>query len=97
MTDNNPPTRYESNDLHISETIDILIQESSNNGNPLNLHDLGFDDCTIGMALSSHCSPRSEKMQRTVDTLITLLTKVCRQVSRRQSVMLEQGDLFCDH
>ena len=27
-----------------------------------------------------------------VDKLITLLTKVCRQVSRRPSVMLEQGD-----
>ena len=30
-----------------------------------------------------HCSPRSEKMQRAVDKLITLLTKVCRPVSRR--------------
>ena len=27
-----------------------------------------------------HCSPRSEKMQRAVDKLFTLLTKVCRQV-----------------
>ena len=44
-----------------------------------------------------HCSPRSEKMQRTVDKLITLLTKVCRQVSRRPSVMLDQGNLFSDH
>ena len=33
-----------------------------------------------------HCSPRSEKMQRAVDKLITLLTKVCRPVSRRSSV-----------
>ena len=32
-------------------------------------------------------------MQRAVDKLITLLTKVCRPVSRL-SVMLEQGDLF---
>ena len=39
-----------------------------------------------------HCSPRSEKMQRAEDKLITLLTKVCRPVSL--SVMLEQGDLF---
>ena len=37
-----------------------------------------------------HCSLRSEKMQRAVDKLITLLTKVCRPVSRRLSVMLEQ-------
>ena len=33
-------------------------------------------------------------MQRAVDKLITLLTKVCRPVSRRLSVMLEQGDLL---
>ena len=40
-----------------------------------------------------HCSPRSEKMQRAVDELITLMTKVCRPVSRRLSV-IEQGDLL---
>ena len=33
-------------------------------------------------------------MMRAVDELITLMTKVCRPVSRRLSVMLEQGDLF---
>ena len=32
-----------------------------------------------------HCSPRSEEMRRAVDELITLLTKVCRPVSRRLS------------
>ena len=41
-----------------------------------------------------HCSLRSEKIQRAVDKLITFLTKVYRPVSRRLSVMLEQGDLF---
>ena len=41
-----------------------------------------------------HCSLRSEKNQRAVDKLITLLKKVCRPVSRCLSVMLEQGDLF---
>ena len=41
-----------------------------------------------------HCSLRSEKNQRAVDKLITLLKKVCCQVSRCLSVMLEQGDLF---
>ena len=40
-----------------------------------------------------HCSPRSEKMQRAVDKLITLLTKVCRPVSRRLS-FIEQGDVL---
>ena len=33
-------------------------------------------------------------MQRAVDKRITLLTKVCRPVSRRLSVMLEQDDLL---
>ena len=53
MAENNPLTGYESNDLHISETTDMFIQESSSDGNPLNLHDLEFDDYTIGMALYS--------------------------------------------
>ena len=39
-----------------------------------------------------HCSLRSEKIQRALDKLITLLTKACYQVSRCLSVMLEQGD-----
>ena len=34
-----------------------------------------------------HCSLRSEKTQRAVDKLITLLTKACCQVSRCLSVM----------
>ena len=38
-----------------------------------------------------HCSPRSEKMQRAVDELITIMTKVCRPVSRRLSV-IERGE-----
>ena len=41
-----------------------------------------------------HCALKSEKIQRAVDKLITILMKVCCQVSRRLSVMLEQGDLF---
>ena len=43
-----------------------------------------------------HCSPWSEKSQRAVDKLITLLTKVYRPVSRRRSVMLEQGRPISD-
>ena len=42
-----------SNDLHISETTDIFIHISSGDNRSLNLHDLEFDDYTIGMALSS--------------------------------------------
>ena len=40
-----------------------------------------------------HCSLRSEKNQRAVDKLVTLLKKVCCQLSPCLSVMLEQGDL----
>ena len=39
--------------LHISETTELFIQESSGDNRSLNLHDLEFDDYTIGMALSS--------------------------------------------
>ena len=53
LAENDPLTGYEPNDLHISDTTHTFIQESSSDGNPLNLHDLEFDDCTIGMALSS--------------------------------------------
>ena len=41
-----------------------------------------------------HCSLRSEKKQPAIDKVISLLKKVCCPVSRRLSVMSEQGDLF---
>ena len=53
MAENNPLTGYEPNDLHISETTETFIQESSSDGKPLNLHNLEFDDYIIGRALSS--------------------------------------------
>ena len=90
LAEYDPLTGYDPNDLHISETTELFIQESSGEDRSLNSHDLEYDDCTIGTAPPS---PRSEKMQRAVDKLITLLTKVCRPVSRRLSV-IEQGDLL---
>ena len=53
LAEYDPPTGYEPNDYHISETTDTFIQESSDENRSLNSHDLEFDDCTIGMALSS--------------------------------------------
>ena len=53
LAEYNPLTGYEPNDNHISETTDILIQESSRENRSLNSHDLEYDDYTIGMALSS--------------------------------------------
>ena len=82
--------RLWANDLHISETSDIFIQESSGDNNMI------LNSMTTPSAWRSvhHCSPRSEKMQRAVDKLVTLLTKVCRPVSRRLSVMSEQHHLL---
>ena len=53
LAENDPLTGYEPNDFHISNTTDIFIQESSSDSRPSNLHDLEFDDHTIGRALSS--------------------------------------------
>ena len=56
LAENAPLTGCEANfidNYHISETTDIIIQESSGDGRPSNLHDLEFDDYTIGRALSS--------------------------------------------
>ena len=86
--------RTTSSTTTTSQTTDIIFQESSSDGRPSNLHDLEIDDYTIGRALSSPLSLRSEKIQRAVDKFITLLTKACCPVGRRLSVMLEQGDLF---
>ena len=56
LAENNPLTGYEPNfidNYHISETTDIVIQESSSASRPSILHDLEIDDVTIGRALSS--------------------------------------------
>ena len=56
LAENNPLTGYEPNfidDHQVSETADIFILESSSDSRPSNLHDLEFDDHTIGRALSS--------------------------------------------
>ena len=94
LAENDPLTGYEPNDRHISETTDIFIQESFGDNRSLYVHDLEYDDYTIGMALSSPLFTRSEQTQRAVDKLIILLTKVCRPVSRRLSVMLERSHLL---
>ena len=56
LAENTPLTGYEPNffdDYHFSETTEIFIQESSSDTRPSNLHDLEFDDYTIGRALST--------------------------------------------
>ena len=51
--ENDSLTGYELNDIHVSETTEIFIQESSSDNRFLNSHDLDFDDFSIGRALSS--------------------------------------------
>ena len=53
LAEYDPLTNYEPNDLHISETTELFIQESSSENRSLNSHDLEYDDYTIGIALSS--------------------------------------------
>ena len=79
LDENTPFTRYEPklpDDFHYSETTEIFFRDESSDTVPSYLFDAELDDETIG-----HCSFRSEKNQRTVDKLITLLKKVCCQLS----------------
>ena len=54
LADNTPPTSYEPKifeDNHISETIELFIQESSSDNKPSNLHDGEISDYTSGRVL----------------------------------------------
>ena len=56
LVNNAPLTGYEPNffdDYHLSETTEILIQESLSDARTSNLHDSEISDDTIGRALSS--------------------------------------------
>ena len=97
MAENNPLTGYEPNiidNYNISETTDIFIQSPPATAGPRNC--MTRRSVTTPSAERSlyHCSLRSAKNHRAVDKLITLLKKACCPVSRRLSVMSEQGDLF---
>ena len=72
-------TGYEPNildDFHYSETTEIFFQEQSSDTNALVLAWRGAQWPSAKLSLH-HCSFRSEKNQRAVDKLITLLKKVC--------------------
>ena len=81
LAEYDPLTGYEPNDYRISDATEPYIQESAGENGSLN--DPEYDHVSIGKALSSHCSPRSEKMMRAVDELTTVMTKVCRPVAAR--------------
>ena len=53
LAEYDPLTSYGPNDYHISETTEPYIQKSSGENGSLNSHDLEYDDCTSGRALSS--------------------------------------------
>ena len=97
LAENNPLTGYEPNfidNYQISETTEIFIQESPATAGP--------EICMTWRSMTTpsvecslhHCSLRSEKNQRAVDKLITLLKNICCQVSRCLSVMYERRDML---
>ena len=95
LAENNPLTSYEPNfidNYDIPETTDIFIQESSSDSRPSNLHDLEFDDYTIGRALSSPLFQEREDPARRRQVYHSLDESLLS--SLRLSVMLEQGNLF---
>ena len=64
LTENNPLTGCEPNfidNYQISETTEIFIQESSSDSRPSNLHDLEFDDYTVGSAPQEREDPASRR------------------------------------
>ena len=79
LVNNAPLTGYEPNfdDNHFSETTEIFLQESSSDTSPSYLNDTEISvDNTVRALSLHHCSLRSEKNQRAVDNLITLMKKV---------------------
>ena len=79
LVNNAPLTGYEPNffdDYHFSETTEIFIQESSSDtGRRTRMTRRSVTTPSAERSLH-HCSLRSEKNQRAVDKLITLLKKV---------------------
>ena len=76
LANNTPLTGYEPNlfdDYHNSETIEIFLQEQSSDTRPRTC----MTRRSVAERSLHHCSLRSEKNQRAVDKLITLLKKVC--------------------
>ena len=83
LAEYDPLTGYEPNDYHISETTEPYNQESSGENGSLN--DIEYEDVTIGMALSSPLFTQER------EDAASLMTKVCRPVSRHLSV-IERGN-----
>ena len=94
LAENIPLTGYEPNildDLHYSETTEIFFQEQSSDTMPSYLLDVELSDETIGRALSSPLFIQErEEPARTEDKLISLLKKVCCQLSSFLCVMQER-------
>ena len=83
----NPLTGHETkllDNFDYSDTSAMIFKDESGDIDPEPSYscDAELDDEIIGKALSSpHCSFKSEKNQRTGDKLITLMKKVCCQLS----------------
>ena len=90
LVNNAPLTGYEPkffDDYHTSETTEIFIQESSCDSTPRTCVTRRSVTTPSAERSLHHCALRSEKNQQAVDELVTLLKKVCCQVSRCLSVM----------
>ena len=99
MAENNPLTGYEPkfiDNYHISETTGTFIQESSSDGRPISLHDLEFDDDTIGRALSSPpFQEREDPASRTPDeSLLSSQSSSVGHVRTLRPVFDEFGSLI---
>ena len=82
LAEHDPLTGDEPNDLHISETTELFIQEYTGDNRSLNLHDLEFDDYTIGMALPSplftHAASRRRAYHSPDEGFVIQSVVVCR-------------------
>ena len=94
----NPFTGYEPKQLDnhdYSETYAVIFQNESVDidTEPSYSCDAEVDDENIGKRYLHHCSFRSEKNQQTGDKLITLMKKVCCQLSPFSPVQV-RGDPY---
>ena len=89
LANNASLTGYEPNfdDYHFSETTEIFPRSPPATRGPRTCMTRRSVTTPSAERSLHHCSLRSDKNQRAVDKLITLLKKVCCQVSRCLSVM----------
>ena len=99
MAKNDPLTGYEPNvldDFHYSETSAMIFQDESGDIDTEHSYscDAELDDEIIEKRYVHHCSFTSEKNQRTGDKLVTLMKKVCCQLSPFSHTQVRGGPVY---